>query len=143
MILGEFTHSIDTKGRIAIPSKFRSKLGDGAIITKGLDKCLFVFGMSEWKILAEKLAGLPLAQASSRAFSRLMLGGAVDLRLDVQGRVLVPDYLRNYAGLKKQVVITGLYKRIEIWDAQQWGKYKKKTEDTSEDIAEQLSELGI
>ncbi len=143
MILGEFTHSIDTKGRIAIPAKFRPKLGDGAIITKGLDKCLFVFGMSEWKTLAEKLAGLPLAQASSRAFSRLMLGGAVDLRLDIQGRVLVPDYLRNYAGLKKHVVVAGLYKRIEIWDAQQWEKYKKKTESASEEIAEKLTELGI
>ncbi len=143
MLLGEFKHNLDDKGRIAIPAKFRTTLSDGAIMTKGLDGCLFMFGLSEWKILAEKLVKLPLAQSNSRAFVRLMLAGAVDARVDVQGRVLVPDYLRKYSKLKKQVIIAGLYNRIELWDADRWEKYKEKTEGSSEEIAEQLSELGI
>jgi len=143
MLLGEYTHSIDAKGRIAIPVKFRPQLGDGAIITKGLDRCLFVFGENEWQKLAEKIMGLPIAQADSRAFARLMLGGATDVRPDAQGRVLVPEYLRGYAGLKNRVVIAGLYSRIEIWDANEWEKYKSDAEDSSGEIAERLSELGI
>lgn len=143
MLLGEYKHTLDSKGRIAIPAKFRSKLGEGAIITRGLDKCLFVFGPKEWKALAEKLIGLPLAKANSRAFVRLMLSGAVDTRIDIQGRVLIPDYLREYAGLKKQAIVAGLYSRVEIWDSDIWEKYKKKTEGSSEEIAEKLSELGI
>lgn len=143
MVLGEFIHSLDSKGRVAIPAKFRSKLKEGIIITRGLDRCLFVFNVSEWKRLAEKLINLPLAQANSRAFTRLMLAGAVDVNLDVQGRVLIPEYLRRYAGLKNKVVVAGLYNRIEIWDASRWKEYKTKTENSSEEIAERLGELGI
>ncbi|MEX1014699.1 MAG: division/cell wall cluster transcriptional repressor MraZ [Candidatus Paceibacterota bacterium] len=143
MLLGEYQHTLDSKGRIAIPAKFRAKLGDGAIITRGLDKCLFVFGMDEWSKLADKLTSLPLAQSNSRAFARLMLAGAVDVKLDVQGRVLVPEYLRDYGSLDKQVIVAGLYNRIEIWNSEKWEKYKKKTEGSSEEIAEKLSELGI
>lgn len=143
MILGEFKHNFDTKGRLAIPAKFREKFKAGAIITRGLDKCLFVFGASEWEVLVQKLTNLPLAQANSRAFVRLMLAGASDAKLDMQGRILVPDYLRKYAGLKKQAVVTGLYNRMEIWDDEEWQKYKQKTESSSEEIAEKLGELGI
>ncbi|OGG42482.1 cell division/cell wall cluster transcriptional repressor MraZ [Candidatus Jorgensenbacteria bacterium RIFCSPLOWO2_01_FULL_45_25b] len=143
MFLGEYKHSIDAKGRVAVPAKFRSKLVSGAIITRGLDSCLFVFDAKEWQKLAEKLIALPLAQANSRAFSRLMLSGASDVNLDVQGRILVPDYLRAYAEIKKQVVVTGLYNRIEIWDAEHWNTYKAKTESQSDEIAEKLGELGI
>ncbi len=143
MLLGEYKHSLDTKGRMAIPAKFREKMLSGAIITRGLDNCLFVFANKEWQILAEKLVNLPLAQANSRAFSRLMLAGAMDVELDGQGRILIPDYLRKYADLKKQVVVTGLYNRIEIWDEANWERYKQKTEGASEEIAEKLSELGI
>ncbi len=143
MFIGEFKHNLDSKGRIAIPAKFRSKLSDGAIITRGLDHCLFVFSNKEWEILAQKLIALPLAQANSRAFVRLMLAGAMDMELDKQGRILVPDYLREYAKLKKQTVIAGLYNRIEIWDSEEWKEYKAKTESASDEIAEKLSELGI
>ena len=141
MFIGEFSHNLDTKGRIAVPAKFREKLGVGAIITRGLDRCLFVFTSKEWEVLAQKLTALPLAQANSRAFVRLMLAGAMDVELDAQGRILVPDYLREYAGLKKQVVIAGLYNRIEIWDRETWKEYKAKTESASDEIAEKLSEL--
>ncbi len=143
MLLGEFQHSLDNKGRVAIPAKFRDKLSSGAIITRGLDNCLFVFANEEWNELAKKLMALPLAQANSRAFVRLMLAGAMDLDLDNQGRVLVPDYLRKYAALGKQVIVAGLMNRIEIWDAPAWEKYKQKTESASEEIAEKLGELGI
>jgi MraZ protein len=143
MLLGEYKHSIDDKGRLAIPAKFRAKVERGAIITRGLDKCLFVFTMSEWEKLAEKLVALPLAQANSRAFSRLMLSGAADVELDSQGRILIPEPLREYAGLSKNSVIAGVYNRMEIWNAETWNEYKKKTESSSEEIAEKLGELGI
>jgi len=143
MLLGEYRHNLDIKGRVAIPAKFREKLAAGAIITRGLDNCLFVFGPKEWETLAAKLTALPLSQSNSRAFVRLMLSGAADVEFDAQGRILIPDYLRKYAGLDKKVVITGLYSRLEIWGEEQWEKYKQKTESSSEEIAEQLGELGI
>lgn len=143
MLLGEYQHNLDIKGRMAIPAKFREKLTAGAIITRGIDNCLFVFANAEWDVLAKKLIALPLAQANSRAFVRLMLAGATDVLIDNQGRILVPDYLRRYAGLKKEVIVAGLYNRIEIWDEAAWKAYKAKTESASEEIAEQLGELGI
>ncbi|MDP3014999.1 MAG: division/cell wall cluster transcriptional repressor MraZ [bacterium] len=143
MFIGEFQHNLDNKGRIAIPAKFRNKLTGGAIVTRGLDHCLFVFSNKDWEVLAQKLIALPLAQANSRAFARLMLAGAVDAELDKQGRILIPDYLREYAGLKKQTTVTGLYNRIEIWDSENWKQYKSKTEASSDEIAEKLGELGI
>ena len=143
MLLGEYKHNLDTKGRMAIPAKFRDKLSAGAIITRGIDNCLFVFANAEWEKLAEKLIALPLAQANSRAFVRLMLAGATDVVVDSQGRILIPDYLRKYAGLKKMTVVAGLYNRIEVWDEAVWTAYKTKAETSSEEIAEKLGELGI
>lgn len=143
MLLGEYRHNLDTKGRMAVPAKFREKFASGAIITRGLDNCLFIFGRDEWKTLAEKLVALPLAQANSRAFARLMLSGASDVEIDTQGRILIPDYLRTYAGLKKAVVVAGVYNRAEVWDADLWNRYKEKTEAASDEIAEKLGELGI
>jgi len=143
MFIGEFTHNLDVKGRIAMPVKFRDKVSGGAIITRGLDHCLFVFTNKEWEVLAQKLIALPLAQANSRAFVRLMLAGAMDVELDKQGRILIPDYLREYAGLKKEIVIAGVYNRMEIWDKEKWNEYKAKTESASDEIAEKLGELGI
>ena len=143
MLLGEYKHNLDTKGRMAIPAKFRDKLTAGAIITRGIDDCLFVLANPEWEELAKKLIALPLAQANSRAFVRLMLAGATDVALDSQGRILIPDYLRKYAGLKKEAVVAGLYNRIEIWDSAAWQTYRMKTESSSQEIAEKLGELGI
>lgn len=143
MLLGEYKHIIDEKGRVAIPAKFRESLDSGAIITRGLDHCLFIFSSSEWQTLAKKLVSLPLAKSDSRAFARLMLSGASDVKLDTQGRVLIPENLREYAKLKKQTVVTGMYTRMEIWDADEWKSYKLKTENAADDIAEKLGELGI
>ncbi|OGY57927.1 MAG: cell division/cell wall cluster transcriptional repressor MraZ [Candidatus Colwellbacteria bacterium RIFCSPHIGHO2_12_FULL_43_12] len=143
MFIGEFRHNLDAKGRIALPAKFRAKLSGGAIITRGLDHCLFVFTAKDWEALAQKLVALPLAQANSRAFVRLMLSGATDVELDSQGRILIPDYLRKYAGLGKDAIVAGLYNRMEVWDTKVWSEYKAKTESQSEEIAEKLGELGI
>lgn len=143
MFIGEYEHNVDAKGRIAVPAKFRAKLSSNAIITRGLDHCLFVFTAKEWETLAQKLINLPLAQANSRAFVRLMMAGAMESEVDSQGRVLIPDYLRKYAGIEKQVIIAGLYNRIEIWNKDSWREYKTRSESQSEEIAEKLGELGI
>jgi len=142
VFIGEYQHSIDAKGRMAVPAKFRSKL-KGAVVTRGLDQSLFLYPADEWKRVAERLAQLPISQANTRAFARLMLAGAMDVDVDSQGRVLIPEYLRTYAGFKKQVVVAGLYNRIELWDSAAWETYKSATEKKSGAIAEQLGALGV
>lgn len=143
MFIGEYEHTIDEKGRMAIPSKFRKKLRGGAVVTRGIDNSLSLYTLEEWKILAEKLARLPISQKNSRAFARLMLAGAMDVKIDSQGRINIPDYLRSYASMKRDAIIVGLYSRLEIWDKALWEKYKARTEQQSESIAEKMSELGI
>lgn len=143
MFIGEYQHNIDEKGRLALPAKFRVKLKKGAIVTRGLDHCLFVYPEEEWQKLAEKLMSLPLNQARSRAFARLMLSGAHEVEIDVQGRINVPDHLLQYASVKKKAVIAGVYNRIEIWDLHLWTKYKAKAEKESDSIAESLGALGV
>lgn len=134
---------MDVKGRVAIPAKFRNKLSGGAIVTRGIDRCLFAFSPEDWDKLAEKLVALPMTQADSRAFTRLMLAGAVECEIDSQGRVLIPEYLRKYAGLGKEIVVTGLYNRIEMWDSSVWDSYRSRTESESENISERMGQLGI
>jgi MraZ protein len=140
---GEYTYSIDEKKRLAIPPKFRKVLGKKAVITKGLDQCLFLYPAKEWGILARKLSQLPLSQSDARGFARLMLAGAMEVEIDNLGRILIPDYLKEYAKLKKKVVIAGVYNRVEIWDEKIWQDYKEKTEKEVGDIAERLKELGV
>ncbi|HBP00550.1 MAG: MraZ protein [Candidatus Uhrbacteria bacterium GW2011_GWF2_41_16] len=143
MFIGEYKHTLDEKGRLAVPVKFRGDLVKGAVITRGLDTSLFLFPKEEWDKLAEKLANLPLGQSNNRAFARLMLAGAMDVELDKQGRVMIPEYLRTYAGIRKNTVVAGLYNRMEIWDSERWEQYKKTAEDDAERIAEQLGQLGV
>ncbi len=143
MFIGEYSHNLDDKGRLAIPKKFRGDLSKGAVVTRGLDSCLFLYTKKEWAKLAEKLAALPFAQANTRAFARLMLAGAMDVEVDKQGRVVLPEYLRQYAGIAKSVVVAGLYSRLELWDEPKWSEYKKRTESESNQIAEQMASLGV
>ena|SRR3989338_2847413 len=143
MFIGEFQYTLDIKGRMAIPIKFRNQLKKGAVVTRGIDECLFLYTKEEWENLAKKLASLPIAKANTRAFSRLMLAGAMDVQIDGQGRINLPDYLRKYASITKKVIIAGLYNRLEIWDEDRWEKYKQGTENKSVDIAEALGELGV
>ncbi|MFA6426998.1 MAG: division/cell wall cluster transcriptional repressor MraZ [Candidatus Magasanikbacteria bacterium] len=143
MLIGEYSHNLDEKGRLAIPKKFRSELSKGAVVTRGLDSCLFLYTKTEWKKLADKLAALPFSQANTRAFARLMLAGAMDVEIDAQGRVILPEYLRTFAGLKKQVIVAGLYNRLELWDQGKWEEYKSRTEKDSNVIAEEMFSLGV
>ncbi|MDP1620143.1 MAG: division/cell wall cluster transcriptional repressor MraZ, partial [bacterium] len=141
--IGEYSHSVDEKKRLAVPSKFRAELKSKVVVTRGLDKCLFIYTMKAWEELAGKLGTLPVGEAGTRSFTRLMLAGAVDVDVDKQGRILIPDYLKEYAGLAKNVVIAGLYNRLEIWDENKWKEYKEKAEKNSDEIAEQLGKLGV
>ena len=143
MFIGEYTYSIDEKKRLAIPPKFRNLLGRKAVITRGLDQCLFLYPAKEWGNLAKKLSQLPLSQSDARGFARLMLTGAMEVIIDNLGRILVPDYLKEYALLKKKVVVAGVYNRVEIWEAKKWRDYQAKTEKEVGDIAERLKELGV
>jgi len=143
MLIGEFKHNLDQKGRVSIPAKFRQKFVEGLILTRGIDQCIFGFSKSEWEKVVNKITNLPLSQSNARAFARLMLAGAFETEIDNQGRVLIPETLRKYANLEKRVVIVGVYNRIEIWDEKKWEEYKKQTEENSEEIAERLSDLGI
>lgn len=141
MFMGEYNHSVDTKGRLIIPSRFRDELGDEFVVTKGLDGCLFVFPNNEWQIFEEKLRTLPLTNKSARQFARFFVAGATPCELDKQGRILLPQTLREFAGLEKDVVLTGMLNRIEIWSKSKWSE--NASYDDMDDIAEQMTELGL
>jgi MraZ protein len=141
MFIGEFHHTLDEKGRLAIPVKFRVDLAAGAVVTRGLDRSLFLYPKTAWEALAQKLASLPMGQADTRAFARLMLAGAMEVDVDKSGRVTIPEYLRQYAGLAKDIVVTGLFDRLEVWDEAAWKEYASKTERDSNDIAERLGSI--
>lgn len=143
MLIGEYKHALDLKKRLAIPAKLRKELGERAILTRGLDNCLFLYPLQEWQKLTEKLGQLPVGQVNTRSFLRMMLAGAVEVELDQLGRILVPDYLKTYAGLMQRVVIAGVYNRLEIWDAERWTNYKAEVEKNTDMIAEKLGELGM
>ncbi len=143
MFIGEYNHNLDDKGRLAIPAKFRAILKKGAVVTKGLDNCLFLYSKEQFKEIAQKFAALPISQAKARAFARHMLAGAMDVEFDNQGRVTLPEYLRKFSSLKKSIIITGLYNHLEIWDEEAWNSYKSDSERNSNAIAEELADLGI
>ena len=143
MLIGQYEHTIDIKKRLALPAKFRGELGDKIIITRGIEGCLAVYTEAEWKIMADKLGALTISQAEARSFTRMILAGAMEVTLDKLGRILVPDYLKDYAGLKKNVVICGLSNRLEIWDAEKWEIYKEAAEKGVDEIVSKLGGLGI
>ena len=143
MFIGEYQATIDEKGRISIPAKFRTQLKTKVVVTRGLDNSLFLYGLDEWEKLAEKLASLPISTANTRAFSRLMLAGAMDCEVDKQGRIGLPGYLKEFAKINKKIIFAGLYNRIEVWSEELWNTYKSQTESQSTAIAEQLGSLGV
>ena len=143
MFIGEYSHTIDSKRRLAIPSNLRKSLGKKAVLTRGIDSCLVLYPVKEWEELAKKLEALPTSKPDARGFVRLILSGAVDVSLDKLGRILIPDYLNEYAGLKKNVSVIGLSNKIEIWDEEKWKNYSKRTEKEIGDMAGRLEELGI
>jgi len=139
--MGEYNHSIDAKGRVIIPSKFREKLGDRFIVTKGLDGCLWVFPTSEWESFTEKLTSLPVARKDARNFTRFFMAGATEAETDKMGRILLPQVLRDYAKLEKDAVLIGTGTRVEIWNAQTWADISSF--DNVDDLAEQMGEWGF
>ncbi len=143
MFIGEYEHTLDAKGRIIIPSKFREKLGDEFVMTKGLDSCLFVYPKSEWSILEEKLKTLPLTNKDARAFIRFFFAGASECNLDKQGRVTIPSNLRKHSKLDKEAVVIGVSTRMEIWDKEEWDEYNNDENLSYESISEKMLELGI
>lgn len=138
MFIGEYIHTIDHKRRLAIPSKFRKSLGKKAVVAQGLDKCLVIYPIDEWNKKASKLENLPDGQMQARTFARLILSGASDAELDNLGRVLIPEHLKEYASLERNVAVLGLSNRIELWNQDKWQAYKKEKEKAVEDLAQQL-----
>jgi len=140
MFLGQYEHSLDKKSRIIMPAKFRDDLGDSFIITFGLEKCLFVYPLDEWEKLSQNLQHLPLGKKDTRAFKRTLASRASVHSFDQQGRAVIAKYLRDYAGIEKNVVIIGVFERIEIWDSEKWTDYARETEQSYEEIAERVYE---
>ena len=143
MLVGEYVHTIDLKKRLAIPAKLRKEIGSKAVLTRGLDGCLFLFSAKEWAIFAEKISHLSFVKQDTRSFMRLFLSGASEVETDQLGRILIPDYLKDYARLGKEAVIAGLFNRLEIWDYTRWQTHKKALESEADKIAEKLGELGV
>ena len=141
MLIGEYEHSLDTKGRLIMPSKLRENIGEKFVITKGLDQCLFVFSFAEWQIFETKLKQLPISNKDARMFSRFFFAGAIDTEIDKQGRFLIPVNLRNFAELQKDVIIVGMNSRVEIWSKERW--HKCEHEISADEIAEKMEMLGI
>lgn len=142
MFSGEYEHTIDDKGRLTIPAKFRAKLAEGLFVTRGLDGCLFVLPPDSWEALSEKVASLPLAQGSARLFSRMIYSGT-ECKLDKQGRILLPPPLREHADIESEAVVIGVNSRLEIWSKKRWQELITRMEEESGLIAEQLASLGI
>ena len=143
MLIGQYKHTIDSKKRLALPAKFRGELGSKVIITKGVENCLVVYTEKEWEIMSQKLGNLPISQTEARSFTRHLLASAMEVTLDKLGRVLIPDYLKEYSNLKKDVVICGLSNRLEVWDEQKWESYTKNAEKGVEEVVSKLGQLGI
>ena len=143
MFIGQYEHAVDQKGRVAIPSRFRKALKEGAILTKGLDGCLFLFPKSKWLKLASDISRLPETNSSARLYGRLIFAGATECEFDNQGRILLPQYLRKYSSIARSAVVTGLYDRIEIWSKGNWDKYVEKNETKATEIVESLSDVDI
>ena len=143
MLIGEYTHNIDAKKRLSLPSKWREELGRKLVVTRGLDNCLFVYPLKEWEKITLKIGQLPLGQADTRGFNRFFLSGAVEVEVDTVGRILVPDFLKEFAGLNAKVVLAGIHDRVEMWDENRWITYKQKIESQADAFAEKLGQIGV
>lgn len=143
MFMGEYNHTIDAKGRLIVPAKFREILGDNFIVTKGLDGCLFVYPNDEWTRFEEKLKSLPLTNKNARQFTRFFLAGAAACEVDKQGRILLPQVLREFASLEKDVVLVGVASRIEIWSRERWDESMNTYDGDMDEVAENMESLGF
>lgn len=142
MFIGEYLHSVDDKKRLSVPAKFRKELGKKAVVTLGLNKCLSVYPVKEWRVFAQKLSKLSMGKSDDRGFSRAMLSGAFEVEIDSIGRILIPDALKEYAGLREKVVLTGVYDRVEVWEEGAWKTYKQEMISGADRMAEELGSRG-
>jgi MraZ protein len=142
MLIGEYRHTLDAKKRLSLPVKFRKELGKEVVMTHGLDRCIFVYTQKEWAKISEELSKLGVGQADKRGFNRFILGGAVETPVDSLGRILVPDFLKDFAMLKQNLAIVGVHNRIEIWDDKRWQTYKAEVSKEADKLAERLGDLG-
>ncbi len=143
MLIGEYKHTLDPKKRLSLPSKWRLELGKTLIVTRGLDNCLFVYPQQEWAKITEKIGQLPLGSADTRSFNRFFLSGAVEVEVDSVGRILIPDFLKEFAKLDAKVVLAGIHDRVEIWDEKRWMEYTQEIEAKADSLAEKLGEIGV
>ena len=143
MLIGEYLHTLDNKKRLSLPAKFRKEVGKKVVITRGLDSCLFMFPLKAWEEIAAKLQQLPIGGADTRGMSRFLLSGAVESDVDSAGRILVPDFLKDFADLKSRVVLAGVADRVEIWNEKNWEEYKRRIEKGADQMAQTLGDLGI
>lgn len=143
MLLGEHKHTLDTKKRLSLPAKFRKELGKTVVVTRGLDTSLFVYSVKEWKKFTEKLSELSMGQSDTRSFNRFILGGAVEVDIDSAGRILIPDFLKEFAGLEQKVVVVGLSHRVELWDEIKWNNYQNELAGKADILAEKLGDIGM
>ena len=143
MLIGEYKHTLDPKKRLSLPSKWRGELGSSVVVTRGLDNCLFVYPLPQWQKITDKIGELPLGTADTRSFNRFFLSGAVEVEVDSVGRILVPDFLKEFAHLDTKVVLAGIHNRIEIWDENKWTEYKAQIELQADSLAEKLGQIGV
>lgn len=143
MLIGEHKHTLDTKKRLSLPAKFRKELGKTVVLTRGLDACVFVYSVKEWKKFTEKLSELSMGQSDTRAFNRFILGGAVEVDIDSAGRVLIPDFLKDFAGLEQKVIVAGLSSRVELWNEDRWNNYQVELSGQANVLAEKLGDIGM
>tara|TARA_B100000745_G_C20044684_1_gene356094 strand:+ start:325 stop:759 length:435 start_codon:yes stop_codon:yes gene_type:complete len=143
MLIGEYTHTVDAKNRVALPAKFRKEFGSKIVITRGLDKCLFIYSPKAWQRIVDRMGDLSIGQASTRGFNRFFLSGAVEADVDSQGRVLIPDFLKTFANLESKVVLTGVNDRVEAWNEHEWETYKANIEQNADQLAEKLGDIGV
>lgn len=143
MLIGQYTHELDSKKRLTLPAKWRKVLGSKVVVTNGLDNSLFVFSQKEWESIAEKLGSLSLGNSESRNFNRFFLSNAFEIDIDTQGRIVLPENLTNYASLRGKLVLAGMYKRVEIWNEEAWGNCMKISKENADKVAETLSVIGV
>jgi transcriptional regulator MraZ len=143
MLIGEYLHTLDSKKRLSLPAKFRKEVGRKVVVTRGLDSCLFMFPQAAWTKIAQKVSNLPVGQADTRGMSRFLLAGAVEVEVDGAGRILIPEYLKDFAELRSRVVLAGVSDRVEIWNEKTWEEYKRRIEKNADAMAQTLGNMGI
>lgn len=143
MLIGEYAHILDPKKRLSLPSKFRKELGGRVVVTRGLDQCLFVYSRKEWEKISEKIGEFSIGQADTRGFNRFMFSGAQEVEVDSAGRILIPDFLKDFAELDQKIILAGIHNRIEIWNERLWKEYKERVLKQADQLAQKLGELGV